>query len=431
MKWAEASLGSIVRFVGGGTPSKARPEFWQGPIPWVSPKDMLARDVWDSRDHINESAVAASATQVVPIGSVLIVVRSGILAHTLPIGIARVSLSINQDLKALSPTIDSLSNEYLAYFLQARSRRVLRHCVKRGPTVHSVDVEKLSQIPVPLPPLSEQRRIVEILDQADALRKKRAEADAKAERILSALFYKMFGDPATNPMGWPTGTLDKIIIETKYGTSARAANNGHGIAVIRMNNITSAGTLDLTDLKYVELDENEEQTLRLEPGDILFNRTNSRELVGKTALWDAAIAAVPASYLIRVRVDQEKVFPEYVWAYMNSRYIKNVLFERARRAIGMANINAQELRGLPFMKPSKERQEEFVRGLSSIEPIIQRQHSSRERMHILFSALLSQAFSGELTAKWRETHMEELLVEMQAQHDALERMENELQSIPQ
>jgi len=264
---------------------------------------------------------------------------------------------------------------------------------------------------------------VEVLDQADALRKKRADADAKAERILSALFYKMFGDPATNPKGWDRGKLGDVIVETQYGTSIRADTNSGGIAVLRMNNIDSLGRVDLQDLKYLTLDEKEFQKYRLELGDILFNRTNSRELVGKTGLWQGQIEAVSASYLIRVRVDRQRVLPEYIWAYMNTPYIKQVLFEKARRAIGMANINAQELRALPALIPDFSAQQLFAKKLASLNGIVKRFSNVREQIDHLFQTLLHRAFSGDLTAQWREAHMKELLVEMEERAKALGNME--------
>jgi type I restriction enzyme S subunit len=282
------------------------------------------------------------------------------------------------------------------------------------PGLNRNDAYKLK---IPLPPLSEQRKIVEILDRADALRKKRAEADAKAERILPALFIKMFGDPALNPRGWPDKTLDDIIIETKYGTSTRANTDGKGVPVLRMNNIDSRGRLDLTKLKYVDLKAQKLSKYELKSGDLLFNRTNSRELVGKTGLWQGEIKAIPASYLIRVRVDQTKVLPEYVWAYMNTPFLKQILYDTARRSIGMANINAQELRSLPILiPPDLESQQPFTEMIARLDLLTVKQAAdANAKLDNLFELLLHRAFSGELTTKWREEHKEQLQAEMEEQ----------------
>jgi type I restriction enzyme S subunit len=163
------------------------------------------------------------------------------------------------------------------------------------------------------------------------------------------------------------------------------------------------------------LDRQEVEKYRLVPGDLLFNRTNSRELVGKTGLWRGEIEAVPASYLIRVRVNRKLVFPEYIWAYMNTGFIKQVLFEKARRAIGMANINAQELRSLPVVIPDFETQCAFTRLLSGVDCPVESQSRTKVKIDQLFQVLLHRAFSSDLTAKWRDAHMKELLAEMEQQ----------------
>lgn len=329
------------------------------------------------------------------------------------------------ELIPLQPRPDLLERKYLAYYLRSKLFLSFASIAVAGVKMPRIIMEKFWNHQIPLPPLSEQRRIVEILDQADDLRKKRAEADEKAACILPALFYKMFGDPATNTKGWRRGLLGDVIVEAQYGTSIKADADRRGVAIIRMNNIDVAGRLDLTNLKYVILSEDEQRHYALEDGDLLFNRTNSKELVGKTGLWRGEIAAVAASYLIRVRVDPAQVRPEFIWAYMNSRFIKQVLFDKCRRAIGMANINAKELRSLPLIIPPIQLQEAFAASLEQGESLVAKDGSVSIKIERLFSALLHRAFTCDLTAKWREAHMRELLAEMEQQAKALNMKEIE------
>jgi type I restriction enzyme S subunit len=279
----------------------------------------------------------------------------------------------------------------------------------------NVSQQIIKNIDIPLPPISEQQKIVEILDQADRLRKLRTDADKKAERILSALFIKIFGDPATNPMGWRTGTLGDVVIETQYGTSARANTDGKGLPVIRMNNIDKAGYLDVSDIKYIVFSENEKKKYLLNKGDILFNRTNSKELVGKTGIWSGQMDAVFASYLIRIRIDSGKIVPEFLWALMNLPFTKQMLLNKSRRAIGMANINAKELRNFPVYIPLKTLQEDFAEKMFKVIANKDERQKRGKKMEILFTHLLHCAFTGDLTTSWRQAHMEELLQEMEIQ----------------
>ena len=290
----------------------------------------------------------------------------------------------------------------------------------RGANYPAVSDSDVKEAEIPLPPLSEQRRIVEILDQADRLRRLRAKADAQADRILPALFIKMFGDPAMNPIGWKTGPLGAAIVETQYGTSRQANTDGQGVPVLRMNNISSSGEIDLAGVKFVDLDPTELERQLLRPGDILFNRTNSIDLVGKTGLWEeSGLQAVAASYLIRVRVDRHKVSPSYLWALMNTPQMKATLATRARRAVGMANINATELRSLPGMFPPLQLQLDFNRLLDFVRQTKDDRHHSRTNLEQLFRNILNRAFSGSLTASWCEAHMKELVQEMDHQAKVL------------
>ena len=150
---------------GGGTPSKANADFWDnGDIPWVSPKDMKTFELHDSQEKITAKAVEASPAKLVPAGSVLMVVRSGILAHTFPVAIARKPVTLNQDMKAITPKA-GLSSEFLAYQLRAQANTILNSCTKSGTTVASVETKQLQALPFWVPSIELQSKIVEELDK--------------------------------------------------------------------------------------------------------------------------------------------------------------------------------------------------------------------------------------------------------------------------
>ena len=204
---------------------------------------------------------------------------------------------------------------------------------------------------IPLPPLDEQRRIVDILNRAARIETLQRRAAERLREFVPALFVKMFGDPVENPMGWPTQSLGDCCVQVQYGTSTKANDCGAGVPVLRMGNVTFDGALNDTNLKHVALSDGEIAKYGLRAGDILFNRTNSRELVGKTGMWDGRFPAVAASYFVRLRLDESRVCPAYVWAMLNSAAMKLRLFAMARGAIGQANINARELKSIPLPVP--------------------------------------------------------------------------------
>ena len=284
----------------------------------------------------------------------------------------------------------------------------------KGAGYPAVSDRIVSNHKLPLPPLPEQHRIVEILDQADALRRQRREADELSKRILPALFQEMFGDPQTQTIK-AAKSLGDYITESNYGLSAKADQDDSGTPILRMNNVTYEGHLDLESLKYLSPHTPNLKRSMLRKGDLLFNRTNSRELVGKTALWGPDIPAVAASYLIVFRVNETKLLPEFVWAYMNSRFFKELLLNTARKAIGMANINSKEIAAFPIWTPPLERQMKFREALEGIKSSSQNQITCATTLETLFQTLLHRAFDGSLTAKWREGQGKELLQEMEKQ----------------
>ncbi|MBN8597728.1 MAG: restriction endonuclease subunit S [Planctomycetes bacterium] len=163
--WTIARLGDVGHWYGGGTPSKFEPRFWtNGTIPWVSPKDMKALRITDSQDHLSAAAIQETNIREFPSGTVLFVIRSGILARTFPVGVAEVSGTMNQDLKGVRP-IDGVEPLFLAYQLIGREREVLNRCSKHGTTVASIDTERLHDFEVRMAPPAEQIRIVAKIEE--------------------------------------------------------------------------------------------------------------------------------------------------------------------------------------------------------------------------------------------------------------------------
>lgn len=162
--WAGATLSHLGVFSGGKTPSKSRSEFWNGDIPWVTPKDMKSAEIATSEDHVTQDALNAGGLALLPENAVLFVVRSGILRRMFPTAVTRVQCTINQDLKALQ-----LFKPEMARYIQVLSwgfeRFILEKLTKTGTTVESLKFGDFANQPFPLPPLEEQHRIVQKVDE--------------------------------------------------------------------------------------------------------------------------------------------------------------------------------------------------------------------------------------------------------------------------
>ena len=182
-------------FYSGGTPEKGRAEYWKGEIPWFSPKDIKSFELSSSQDQISEAAVTASATRLVRRGTILVVGRSGVLAHTLPVGVVQQDSAFNQDIKALVPNA-SYDPEFVAFYLRAQQARVLRDGVKRGPTVHSLVADFLEELEIPCCSLPAQRQIAARLKaqlaEVDTARKAAQAQVRDAGLLRQRLFRQSF-----------------------------------------------------------------------------------------------------------------------------------------------------------------------------------------------------------------------------------------------
>ena len=392
MKWPITTIGKVCISTSQKDPSKTHNEGWFRYVD-IAGIDRSSKII-SSAKQVPCSEAPSRARKVLKTDDVLVsMVRPNLNA------VAQVPKDLDGEIASTGFSVlranPKLVNPKFLFY-RTQHRDFIDYLVSKctGQSYPAVSDEIIRNAPISLPPLSEQERIVEILEEANRIRRLRKEANQKAEKIIPALFLKMFGDPETNPKGWKIQHIKDVVLSTDYATSSKASSDGLGLPIIRMGNIDYEGRLDLKDLKYIQLEHAEIERLSLKAGDILFNRTNSKELVGKTGLWDGGIEAVPASYFIRVRVNPDIITPCFLWVFMNSNHMKKLLFSTARGAIGQANINSRELKDFSIFIPLIDKQKLFENMLEKIKRLIHHQSESLLKSENLFSMLLMQSFSG-------------------------------------
>ena len=189
--WQKVLITEVCHAIfGGGTPSKSYPEYFTGSIPWVSPKDMKSSVISDSIDHITEEAITHSTTNLVPANSVLMVIRSGILKHTLPVAINSVPVTINQDMKAFVPN-ESIKAAFLMHYFKAVENDVLSGV--RGVTADNIDFKAFQKRTIIVPPLVLQEQFATFVEQADKSKVAVQTALDKTQLLFDSLMQKYFG----------------------------------------------------------------------------------------------------------------------------------------------------------------------------------------------------------------------------------------------
>lgn len=275
----------------------------------------------------------------------------------------------------------------------------IRACARQTTNIANLSVEQFEELQIPLPSLAEQRRIADILDKADAIRRKRKEAIALTDDLLRSAFLEMFGDPVSNPKGWPIRALGELATEMRYGTSEKCLGPQPGaLPVLRIPNVVG-GRVDVADLKYATLAVAEVERLRLRRGDLVFVRSNGNpDYIARCAVYDRDEEALFASYLIRVRVRPE-VLPTFVQATLETPSYRGLLTRSARTTAGNFNISTEGLRALKIPVPPIELQLRFERARSKGSLQRRRKAHALADAERLFDALVHRAFRGELTSR--------------------------------
>ncbi len=271
--------------------------------------------------------------------------------------------------------------------------------------------------PIALPPAAEQKEIADRLDtllaQVEATQArlaripeiiKRFRQSVLAAAVSGKLTEEWRSENASTP--WLVGVLGDFINKPSYGSSAKSDKDGL-VPVLRMGNLQN-GHLDWTDLVYTS-DEVEIEKYKLTTGDVLFNRTNSPELVGKTSIYRGERIAIYAGYLIKISC-LSVLNPEFLNYHLNSPSARAYCYAVKSDGVSQSNINAKKLAAYPIALPQLAEQTEIVRRVEQLfayaDTIEQQAKAAKERIDKLTQAILAKAFRGELTADWRAANPE-------------------------
>ena len=301
---------------------------------------------------------------------------------------AKEECCIGRGLAALTPNRTKVSPEYIFWLLKGKNEEL--NSKGTGSTFKAIGRNILEETLVPDISLEKQTECSIILEKVYRVILSRKQQLQKLDELVKARFVEMFGAYPLNPMGWKKGTIRDVVADVRYGSS-RPAVDGGKYPYLRMNNITYGGELDLSDVKRIDVPENELEKCTVRRGDVLFNRTNSKELVGKTCVYDRDEMMVLAGFVIRVRVN-DLVLPEFLSAFLNTDFSKMTLLGMCKAAIGQANINAQEMQSIGIYIPPIELQKEFVQFKNQTDKSKVVVQKALDEAQLLFESLMQEYF---------------------------------------
>jgi type I restriction enzyme, S subunit len=457
--WRWEALGSLGTWSGGGTPSKARPDFWTGgTIPWVSPKDMKRPLIDSSEDSITVSAVNGSSARMVAAGSVLCVMRSGILRHTFPVAVNTVDVTLNQDMRALKPRSD-VEPRYLSYYLRFTGETVLHTASKAGTTVNSIETSRLDRHPVPLTDVDRQRAIVaridqlfaEIEDGEAALARARGDLATWRKALLKAAVTgeltadwraanlntetgadllnrilaerrdrwdkdvrtasKRYVEPSRPiisevpelPDGWTWVGIEELTTGgIRNGLSLKEASHPTGVKGLKLDALQADG-IDWSRTRYLPIDLGRAVPYLLRAGDLLISRANgSAELLGRcTMVEEGRPDTVFPDTAIRYPIVDEprlRAWAKLAWSAPLSR--KRML-ALAKSTAGILKISQGDIAAVALPLPPLAEIDEIVDRVERVTAEAEAGADDLSAMTSVPSALrqsiLAAAFRGELS----------------------------------
>lgn len=378
----------------GGTPSRAKPEYYEGgDIPWIKSGDLKDSKIYEANEYITAAGLENSSAKIVEKDSILIAMYGATVGRLAILGI---NAATNQAICNIRPDTTIADMKYLYYFLKSKFSYFVENAV--GGAQPNISQGLIKSLEVPLPSLDEQKRIADILDKAAGVCQKREQAIKLADDFLRATFLEIFGDPVKNPKGWKKNKIKKGVLDITSGWSATGENiscKSDEFGVLKISSVTS-GIFKPEENKMVDSETilASKKLIFPKKGDLLFSRANTRELV-------AAICMVHQDYdnlflpdkLWSIKLDHDLLLPEFFLVLIQNEKIRDLLTKQATGTSGsMLNISKNKFEETEIIFPEINVQKYFCNTFRKTINLKEKLIKSNELANESFNSLSQKVF---------------------------------------
>jgi len=392
MNWKKEKLGNVIKITSGGTPSRSKNEYYNnGNIPWIKTGDLKVRDLFNASEFITEQGLKNSSAKLFPKNTVLVAMYGATIGAN---SILRIPACTNQACAALLPS-KNIYPLFLYYYTCSIKSRLI--AMGMGGGQPNISATILKDISILLPPLPEQKRIADILDKADSLRKKRQKAIEQCDEFLKSTFLHMFGDPVTNPKGWPISEIADFASKVSSGSTPKGGQSVYqrsGIYFIRSQNVRM-NYLDYSNIYCISNEiHNKMKRTWVKNDDVLLNITGAS--IGRVACFKGEddIANVNQHVCI-IRIDKNKVNPIFLsYTISQDSYQRKIIGSNSggtREA-----FNFQKIKAFEILMPPLLLQQKFASNVEKTKAIKQNMQKQLKELDDNFNSLMQRAFKGEL-----------------------------------
>ena len=400
-RWRVVRLDEVAEITAGNPAPQDQKDFSANGYPFVRMQDVgrehHTKSLSKTTDQLSDIALQRHRLRLFPRGTLLIP-KSGASVNLNHRALLGIDAYVVSHLATVIPNTEIIDPEFLYYWSLTYDPR---HQAQTT-SLPSLPTSLIKAAQIPLPPLKSQREIADILSKAEGIVRLRNEAHRKATSIVPAIFLDLFGDPATNPKGWRTAPFGEIIARgPTNGLYKHKSAYGSGTPILRIDAFYDGVVSDLSSLKRLRIESADEAArFALERDDIVVNRVNSPEYLGKSALIpQLGEQTVFESNMMRIAVDAQIALPRFVIALLQTGAARQHFLSRAKHAINQSSINQQDVKSLPVILPPLELQADFVRFSDAAESIARQQSAANTRADAAFAALLASAFVEDMAGQ--------------------------------
>jgi type I restriction enzyme S subunit len=357
----------LTTVVTGGTPSTEKREYWDnGSIPWLQSGCCQNCEVNSAGKYITQEGYDNSSTRMMPADTVMIALTGATAGK---VGYLNFAACGNQSITGILPC-GALNQRYLFYYLISQRHKILADCVG-GAQAH-ISQGYVKNIKVPVLSLVEQEQVVEVLTQLNNIISMRRKEIGLLDTLVKSRFVELFGDPYVNPLKWKRLKIkDAVTIEPQNGLYKPQSDyvaDGTGTPILRIDGFYNGRVTDFGSLKRLKCSGMEQQRYLLLEDDIVINRVNSIEYLGKCAHIKGLLEdTVYESNMMRMHFDPEHYNPVYICKLLCSQYIYDQIVNHAKKAVNQASINQKDVLDFNIYQPPLELQNQFADFVVSVD----------------------------------------------------------------
>ena len=386
------SIGESCSVVSGGTPSRSKNEYWEnGNIPWIKIGNIKSKYVNEYDELITEQGLNNSSAKLLKKGTILYT----IFATLGEVGILDIEACTNQAIAGINITDPRITTDYLYYYLKSKKDYV--NNIGRGVAQNNINLTTLKNFEIPLIDVDKQLNIVEILEKVERMICLKEKEIDDLDLLIKARFIEMFGDPYTNPLKWEKLKIkDAVTVEPQnglYKPQSDYVTDRSGIPILRIDGFYDGIVTDFASLKRLKCSETEKQKYLLLEDDIIINRVNSIEYLGKCAHIKGLLEdTVYESNMMRMHFDPETYNSVYICKLLCSQFIYDQIVNHAKKAVNQASINQKDVLDFNIYQPPIDLQNQFADFIQQVDKSREAVKKSLEKTQQLYDSLMQEYF---------------------------------------